>query len=162
MAEVNNMDVAGLLRRANRFMMELQLSVSAGGSLILQADLERIRSYIDSLQALHDHAVAQPELDLPETHPRAINIDLVPEFKELENEALTDLTYLLDLGRHELANSQSARQGAGLNKFDSRRIQALVAKTLAFLDEYIANFTPLDLPESSPMRDPTGQGRQGI
>jgi hypothetical protein len=59
-------------------------------------------------------------------------------------------------------HSQSARNAAGLTKFDEARLLAIVTKVENFLASYIATVTPLDLPESSPMRTAATAGKLGI
>lgn len=162
MVVVNNIDVAGLVRRMERFKYELEHCVSANGSEVKAADLKRIRSYLDALVAYTDHVVAQPQLDLPETSPRAIQLGELGMPMATENESIQDLLHLLTLARDELVNSQSARDASGLKSFDHDRLVAMATKAYNFLDNYVATFTPLDLPESSPMTAQTPAGRQGI
>ena len=67
--EVYNDDIAGVYRRINRFLEELQKSASSNVSDVNKFDLDRIKSYIESLTKYIDWIIAQPQLDLPETHP---------------------------------------------------------------------------------------------
>jgi len=159
---VNNHDVAGLARRINRFIDELQKSVSSESSQINAYDLERSKTYLQAVEEYHNWVTSQPQLDLPETHPRQINVEEGPALLNVENESLTDLVYMMSLTRDEILNGQSARQGSGLVVFDSNRLMAIVEKMNAFLDTYVSQVTPLDLPESSPMRSGAEEGRGGI
>ena len=159
---VYNHDVAGFYRRVNRFIEELVKAQSSGGSQILDADIARLDSYLQSIVTYRDWVVAQPQLDLPETHPRAYPLDDVPAIPELENESIMDLIRLFVLQRDELVNSQSARLGSGLIGFDDVRLMALVQKGQSFLTNYVKTTTPLDLPESSPSASMTGPGRGGV
>ena len=162
MADTNNHDIAGIARRINRFLEEVQRSVSSESSNTNDFDFTRTLTYLDAVTAYHDHAVAQPQLDLPETHPRVIVVDDGPELVAIENESLTDLCYMFQLAKDELMNSQSSRNSSGLIGFDSGRLMAVINKARVFMTEYVANVTPLDLPESSPMRDGAEPGRSGI
>jgi hypothetical protein len=162
MPTVNNHDVAGIARRINRFIDELQKSVSSESSQINAYDLERSRTYLKAVEEYHNWVMSQPQLDLPETHPRQINVEDGPALVSVENESLTDLVYMLALTRDEVLNGQSARQGSGLVIFDSNRLMAIVQKMNAFLETYVSEVTPLDLPESSPMRSGAQDGRAGI
>ena len=85
-----------------------------------------------------------------------------PVVPDMENESLSDICRLLELGRDELIHSQSARQGAKLIGFDSIRLLQIVDKCEKFMADYVAMATPLDLPESSPRAPMTGPGNQGI
>ncbi len=69
---------------------------------------------------------------------------------------------MMEVTREEIVNSQSARNPAGLNKFDSARLTANISKIRAFLIDYVGPITPLDLPESSPQEDTSGAGKKGI
>ena len=158
---VYNHDVAGLYRRINRFISELMHSVSGGTSNVRTADKERLSSYLSAIRAYHDWVIGQPELDLPETHPRQIELEIAPDPSKVENESVRDLITMLEIARDETVNGQSARDAAGMNKFDSARLIAVIEKCEAFLKDYIDTTTPLDLPESSPMREITAPGKKG-
>jgi len=159
---VNNHDIAGLHARINRFIEELMKSVSSGTSQVNAFDQTRLGTYLDAVDTYHAWVVGQPHLDLPETHPRPIELEPDPEIVDVENENVNDTVRMLAIARDELTNSQSARDGSNLNKFDSSRLTAVIAKVRAFLTTYITAATPLDLPESSPQADQSGPGRKGI
>lgn len=167
MAEVTfvyNMDVSGVARRLNRFISELIRSVSSGTSQVNGFDHQRALSYISATEVYIDHVVAQPQLDLPETHPRAFPVEPKVEWSinDIENESVIDLVQMLEITREEIINGQSARLPAGLISFDETRVRAVLAKANAFLTGYVSNVTPIDLPESSPMRDMVLPGRGGV
>lgn len=161
-AFVYNHDVVGLHRRLNRFIEEFSRSQSSPWSEILASDLTRARSYLNALRVYKAWVVAQPQLDLPETHPREYELDANPDIPDIENESVRDLINLFELTRDELVNGQSARVGSGLIAFDAIRFDAIVAKATAFLDDYVEPATPIDLPESSPMREITPPGAGGV
>ncbi len=118
MATVLNHDVAGLCRRVNRFIVEMQKSVSGGVADMNEFDQARLQKYLDAVRAYRNWVVAQPQLDLPETHPRPVEIGPDPETPDIENEAIRDVVYLLELCRDEMVHSQSARNPAGFIAFD--------------------------------------------
>lgn len=157
-----NHDVAGLQRRINRFIFEMIKSVSNSGSLMNDFDQNRLASYLAAIKGYVSFIVSQPQLDLPETSPRIIKLDPNPVWDLLENEAIIDVIRLLEIARDEVVNSQSSRNSSGLNKFDEARILSVVTKIEIFLNDYIKVVTPLDLPESSPMRVVTGPGLGGV
>lgn len=159
---VYNHDVAGLQRRINRFIVEMLKSVSNSGSMMNEFDQTRLSSYIGAIKAYVAWIVSQPQLDLPETSPRAYSLDENPTYDLVENESVVDVVRMLELVRDEVVHSQSARQSSGLIKFDEVRLLAVVNKVEAFLKTYIAEVTPLDLPESSPMRAAATGGKTGI
>lgn len=167
MADVNfvyNHDVAGVYRRINRFIEEVAHSVSSSGSQMNDYDQTRLATYLDAIDSYLGWVRAQPQLDLPETHPRQYNLAAAPVVNDadVENESAIDVIRMLELARDELINGQSARLGSGLIRFDDARVTAVVEKARRFLEGYIATVTPLDLPESSPMRTMTVSGRGGV
>ena len=157
-----NTDVFGVVRRINRFIEEIFLSASSGVSRTSVFDVARAKSYIGAIRAYVTWVVSQPELDLPETGPRAINLPASPVIPTIENESLYDLAILFELSRDELANSQSSRLSSNLIKYDRDRLVALLDKADAFITNFIQVVDPLDLPESSPMANVSGPGRQGV
>jgi len=160
--EVNNHDIAGLHARINRFIEEVHKSVSSGTSQVNKFDQDRLATYLNAIDTYHAWVIGQPQLDLPETHPQSIELEANPATPDAENENANDVIRLLAITRDELVNSQSARDAAGLNKYDSARLTAVISKVRAFLNDYISKVTPLDLPESSPQSAQTGPGRTGI
>ena len=119
-------------------------------------------SYLNAIDTYQDWVINQPALDLPETAPRTYELESPPEIVETENENVNDLVRIMLLARDELTNSQSARDPANLNKFDSSRLRAITEKCRQFVLTYIDVATPLDFPESSPQEATSGHGLTGI
>lgn len=162
MAFTYNHDVRGLHSRINRFIKELYHSQSSGVSLNIEADQIRLQTYLDAMTSYHAWVVAQPALDLPETNPTQHEFDEDPVLGTIENESIRDAIIMLEIARNELVHSQSARLKSSFLEFDTNRFLAMVNKLQNFLDNYIKVTTPLDLPESSPMREQSGPGRLGV
>ena len=162
MATVLNHDVAGLCRRLNRFIIELQKSASSSVSDMNEFDQARLQTYLDAVTIYRNWVVAQPHLDLPETHPKEIEVGENPETPNVDNEAIRDTVYILELCREEMVNSQSARRASGFISFDDSRLMAIVNKCQHFLDDYIKLVQPIDMPESSPLQETTGPGSLGV
>lgn len=159
---VNNLDVAGIIRRCRRFRYECVKSVSSGLAATTSNDVARMKSFLSAIIVYADWVVAQPELDLPESAPLSIDLGEPEELTMPENEALVDMEALWTAMDTEMGNSQSARMATGLISHDERRLRDLVGKADSFLDNYIAQVQPLDLPESAPLRAQTGAGRSGV
>jgi hypothetical protein len=157
-----NTDVFGIVRRINRFIEEIFLSASSGVSRTSSFDVNRAKSYIGAIRTYVTWVTSQPELDLPETGPRSIALPANPVIPTIENESLFDLAILFELGRDEVANSQSSRLSSNLIKFDKDRLIAILDKADAFIANYIQTVDPLDLPESSPAASMSGAGRTGV
>lgn len=159
---VNNHDVVGVVKRLDRYCLELHKSVSSAGSELNPFDTERLQSYLDSLVSYIAWVTGQPQLDLPESSPKDHTVADPMAFPDVENEGTNDCLRLLGLCRTELTNSQSARDAAGLKAHDKKRILSVVAKVQALLTDHISAQDALDLPESSPQAASSGSGRTGI
>lgn len=160
--KVQNHDIVAMIRKIRRFEKELTKSVSSGLSELSKFDLLRLNAYISALKAFKKFSISQPELDLPESSPLETDLGEMDELQDVEND---DIAYLLSLTRIikiELVNSQSARRSASLVEHDSLRMDSFILKAETFIGEYIAENSPLDLPESSPMVMGTGHGNHGI
>ena len=151
--EVNNHDVLGLVRRINRFIVELTHAASAGISEMTGHDITRLKTYLTAISTYKAWVIGQPILDLPETHPQVYALPVPPSVPGLDNDSVADILTLLGKLRDEMVAGQSGRYASGLNAHDAVRFDAIVAKVTAFLEDYVELATPLDLPESSP-RDP--------
>ena len=160
--KVFNHDIAGLYNRMNRFMEEIYKSVSSSGSQMNSFDQLRLEKYLAAITSYMAWITSQPQLDLPETHPREIVLKAGPVINDVENESVNDVLRMICIARDELVNSQSARVPAGLIKFDAERLTAVITKCEAFLTNYIKLVDPLDLPESSPAVGMSGSGKVGV
>jgi len=159
--DTNNHDVRALHSELNRYVEEVQKAQSANLAVIREADMIRFRSYLARYIEILDWVVAQPQVDLPESHPDVYVLEefLAPD--KLENEVLNTFSTLLSLARKENANSASSRGPSGLLPQDEARQRQYVAKMNALLgmSEVI---TPADFPESSPRAAGITDGRGGI
>lgn len=159
---VYNHDLVGLYDRINRFLEEVNKSVSAGSSYLNAADKQRLNSYLQAIREYQAFVTGAPQLDLPETSPRQYTLKPAPQLPEPESEICADIQRMFTLARDELMRCQSARQPAGLNTFDDQRLTAIVDKVESYLTGYVDTATPLDLPESAPAMAMTGHGRTGV
>lgn len=161
--QTQNLDIAGLINRSRRFKFEWAKSASGNVSHVSIHDANRLRSYLKSMAAYIDFFQMQPQLDVPEYHGgRVIELGDGPTIQKVENESVNDLIELWTLLETELVNCQSSRLAVRLIDPDLLRVNAILEKMSNFLEQYMINILPLDLPESSPMRDGVGAGRTGI
>ncbi len=160
--EVNNQDIAGLHARLNRFLREVYKSASSSLAAITTPDMTRFKSYLNAVTVYQTWVVGQPELDLPETHPRVYTLESDPTITDVNNEAVNDFLRMLENTRGELVNAASARRAAGLSQADSQRLTNNITKATSFLVDYVEPITPLDLPETSPAAVSSGAGTTGI
>jgi len=162
MPEVLNQDLPGLHKRINRFLTEIYKSQSSSISEVTAADQTRIITYIDAIDSYHSWMTSQPDLDLPETSPNPFTLEANPEMAPVESESCNDLIRQFQTLRDEIVNGQSARRSSGMIGFDSIRLTACTTKCRSFMTDFVANVTPLDLPESSPAKATSGLGRMGV
>lgn len=162
MAKTMNHDIAGFVRRMRRFKYEWAKSASGNVAFVSEADADRLRSYLRGLLAYKAWFQTQPILDLPETSPREIDLGEAEQLAMPENEAIVDIMEHWDILEYELIHSQSSRMPARLISHDERRADQLLEKMSRFLEDYIMQIQPLDLPESSPLRGDVGPGRRGL
>lgn len=159
---VNNMDMAGVISRMRRFRYETIKAVSSGVANVSGSDVLRLKSYSSAVTQYLDWVASSPVLDLPESSPREYDMGEPEKLDMPENESLVDVMRLWDVAELEVSNSQSARNATGIISHDEKRIRDIIQKMEAFIDGYIAQVQPLDLPESAPLRPNTGAGRTGI
>jgi len=159
---VYNLDVTYLADKLARYAYEVMKSVSANLAFTNEFDMARMLKYLDDVDAAVKYVLAQPQLDMPESHPMLHPIEPFPTVPNMESDELDHAARLLRAGYVELANSQSARMPAGLLAFDAARISALVQKNRNWLTDYVQKRQPMDLPESSPQQPMTGDGRPGV
>lgn len=161
-AGVFNVDVTYLCDKIARYSIEVMKSVSSNLAFTNEFDMARMLKYLDDVDAAVTYVQAQPQLDMPESHPMMHPIEPFPTVVDMESDELDHVVRLLRAGYIELANSQSARMPAGLLPFDGGRVSALVQKNRNWLTQYVQKRQPMDLPESSPQEPMTGDGRPGV
>ncbi len=148
--EVFNDDIAGIYHRINKYIVECQLSASANVAAVNEFDMVRMDAYLKVITSYIDWVVAQPALDLPETHPQLVTLKPKPEILDIENLMIQDCIRLWERARDECTASQSARNPTGMISFDEKRLRAVIEKTEKYMTDHIAKVSPIDLPESSP------------
>ena len=159
---VFNLDVTYLADKLARYAGEVQMSVSSNVAFVNEFDMDRLQKYLTDIDRAVAYVLDQPQLDMPESHPMMHPIQAFPEMRNMESDEWDHVVRLLRAGYIELVNSQSARLGAGLMPFDARRISALIAKTRQWLNDYVSERSPMDLPETSPQQTMSPAGQAGV
>jgi hypothetical protein len=159
---VFNVDVTYLADKLARYAAEVQMSVSSNVAFVNEFDMARLQNYLTDIDRAMSYILDQPQLDLPESHPMLHPIQPFPQMRDMESDEWDHVVRLLRSGYIELVNSQSARLGAGLMPFDARRVTALVAKTRQWLNDYVSERSPMDLPETSPQQAMSPAGSSGV
>ena len=162
--EVVNADVAGLTERADEVIYEIAKSQSANLTDMRPFDRTRITQYNAMLKRYANWVVSAPDVDLPETHPRMYPVKYISKdvSDDVENKAVRDLVRFYRSLITELTNSQSARLANGLTSHDKRRFDLVMEKIENFLEEYVDETQPLDMPESAPSSEAVEHGYQGV
>jgi hypothetical protein len=156
---VSNFDVATMVDRTTIYAREVFYSASASnGSVYLEQDLIRHRTYVENLQTVLDRIRATP-MDLPKVHGEGFSLlmdfPLDEDIVKVENQYVKEVLRRLQALWYELTNSQSADQTSGINEFDSIRIEAILNAISSILNDAAE---PLDLPENIGNR-PVPEGR---
>lgn len=159
---VYNLDVTYLADKLARYAGEVQMSVSSNVAFVNEFDMDRLQKYLTDIDRAVAYVLDQPQLDMPESHPMMHPIQPFPDVRNMESDEWDHVFRLLRAGYIEIVNSQSSRLGAGLMPFDARRITALVAKTRQWLNDYVAERSPMDLPETSPQQTMSPAGKAGV
>lgn len=162
--EVVNADVAGLAERTDEVIFEIAKSQSANLTDMRPFDRTRIDEYNSMLKRYAAWVVDAPDVDLPETHPRAYPVKYISKdiSDDVENKSVRDLVRFYRSLITELTNSQSARLANGLTTHDKRRFDLVMEKIENFLQDYVDETQPLDMPESAPSSDAVESGYRGI
>jgi hypothetical protein len=157
-----NLDVASLIRRLDRTLVEITKSQSSGVSGTLPFDFTRLEEAIKMLKSFKAFAEGLPFMDTPETTPIIINVDCYGTIPPIENDSAWDMAQIVDTMMQELAGSQSSNIGNGfLPPHDGKRFDDYVAR-LEKLIAHSKGTEPVDYPESSPRAVSTGPGVTGI
>jgi len=163
MSKTMNVDVAALCSRGRRYRKEIESAQSANVAFVNEHDFRRFKANLNSLIAYIDFAQSQSLMDSPEYHGgRELDLGDREELQPRENEAINDLCRLYEVFDVELVNCQSSRMSSKFVSHDEKRLRDIVARAHAFLDQYISQILPLDLPETSPSKASVPAGRTGV
>lgn len=162
MINVRNKTVMSLARKFARARHELHHSGSANHQTFEDADIVRHMSYLDDIVGYLNYAQNRKPLDQPKARPQEFEIPDPIKFPLVENEAVNDLNQMLYDMEVEVSHCPSNSRAGGLSPFDEKRLLEAVNDAKDFIMNYAAKLTPLDFPESSPMREKVGQGRSGV
>ena len=159
--KTNNHDVASLMRRFDRMLIEITKSVSANTASMLPFDFGRVEQHLRMMKSFKAWAISEPLLDAPESNPLLINVDCRGVAGNIENDSAWDLAQLVDTAILELGNSESSRWSSGLSPHDAKRFDDYMSRVDRLL-AHIKGAEPVDSPESSPREVNAGEGTTGI
>jgi hypothetical protein len=163
MAKTMNLDVSALCHRARRYRRELELAASGNVAFMSEHDFRRAKANLNSLVAYLDFSQSQMILDLPEYHGgREVDLGEPAALVAVENESINDMCRLYEAFEVELVNCPSSRMACKFISHDDIRLRSIIERGNQFLDGYIAQILPLDLPETSPSRASVPRGSTGL
>lgn len=157
-----NTDIAQLVRRCERVIVEMQHAQSASVTMTIEADRLRIEKYIRDVQTQLDTVNAMGIPDVPETMPEIINLSPQPDDIKVTNDDFYSVIQQWYVLRDELVNSQSSRLGGGLLAPDYKRAKDLMTRIETLFSRFIPAIDPGDYPESTPNVAVVGPGHRGI
>ena len=157
----NNHDVASLVRRLDRLLVEVTKSASSNVSALMPFDLNRVQQHLKMMESFKAWCAKQPHMDAPESSPIQIDVACYGSVGPIENDSVWDLAQLFDTMMLELANCVSSRLSANLLPHDAARWDSYVVRVKDLL-LHIQGAEPTDNPESMPREVNTGEGITGI
>lgn len=158
---VKNFHVASLIERLLDARANALRSETANSNDLLDADLERIRSYHGELNSFMEFVRSRPRLDAPHSHPYQFNIEFVGEETptRVQNRSIRDLSRIYELTIKSLGESDSANIGSGIIEHDFVRFNKFMTQADALV-AFMVEVKPLDKPETVPLHADVEQGSQ--
>ena len=153
---VRNMDIVGAVERADRYAFDMCRFESASQNIITEFDITRIQSYNNALRLYVDTLAAAPATDNPHSYPGQYTIYYLTEnfdFDTVKNKALRDITRMYVNLWVNLSRGESADMSNGYTKFDLHRFHLHMDRIDYYINSYIEQALPIDLPESSAYED---------
>ena len=161
--KTNNHDVAGLVRRLDRALVEVTKSQSTAISGTLPFDNARLKTYITSARSYRAWMSAEPFMDCPATTPMFIEVPCYGQVLTMDNDSAWDVAQLLDTAIMELQSADCGRISNGFPvKEDGVRFDNTIKRIENLLLNFMEKIEPVDYPESSPRFASTGQGNTGL
>lgn len=134
------------------FRNEIFKTASSGNYNASIHDIARYRQYHATMEADLAYLFAQAQLDLPKTHPTAIELPDPPQDYNLDSPRVVFLLRLLDAGCKELVESQSSERASGVETHDHDRCKAVLDAIKGWIDNMEAT-QPIDAPEHANMAE---------
>lgn len=161
--KTNNHDIAGLVRRMDRALVEVTKSQSTAISGTLPFDNVRLKAYIASARSYRTWMSGEPFMDAPATTPLYIEVPCYGQVVPMDNDSAWDVAQLLDTAILELQSADSGRISNGFPvKDDGVRFDRTIERIEKLLLNFMEKVEPVDYPESSPRAASTGQGNTGL
>lgn len=159
---ISNMDVVYVDELLVDFRYQLAKSSAADQTdgFPVEADMVRLKDRIVDLAVKWTFLTAQPHLDAPETHGRAVyKVPVIEEVAEPSNRDVRRLINFIEMIYREVTLSQSAVMTNGISTHDAERGLSYINNLRGLVADYIETRTPNDFPEVSPRYPQVGPGR---
>lgn len=158
---VKNFHVASLIERFLDARANVLRSETANSNALLDADLERIKSYHEELEEFMVWVNSRPRLDAPNSHPHQFAIEFVGTdiATRVQNRSIRDLTRIYELAIKSLGESDSANIASGIIEHDLVRFDKFMQQAKSLV-EFMEEIQPLDKPETVPTQPSVEQGSQ--
>ena len=155
---VRNMDVVGIVERIDRTIYELMESESSELNSLEEYDVKRVLDYNTALRTYADVINAANRMDLPHSYPQMYAIKYITQgvdYNGTKNRIIRDLVRYYANAMVQWSRSESADKSNGFYDADYNRFILIMDRIDGYMESYIKEATPLDLPESSAFEDRT-------
>ena len=156
--KVRNMDVVGAVERIDRTIYELMESESSMLNSLEEYDIERVLQYNAALRTYCAVINSANRMDLPHSYPGMFDIKYITketDYDGTKNRIIRDLVRYYANAMVQWSRSESADKSNGFYEADYTRFLLIMDRIDAYMEAYIKEATPLDLPESSAYEDRT-------
>ena len=153
-----NMDVVGIVERIDRYAYDICKFESATQNQITEYDMARIQQYNAALRTYVATLNDANKMDLPHSFPAMYDIRYLCEdggidIDEIKNKAIRDIVRLYVNCWVQWSRSESADASNGFHPADYTRFLLIMDRIDYYIQSYIEQALPLDLPESSAFED---------
>lgn len=145
--KIQNLDILDLTYRIDRWLNEMQKSVSATRNESTKADRDRWNALLGDFGRKFILSKAEPEMDLPKYHPISRPLPPVPVLEDKQNVDVMRCTHLLIACRTEILESGDAERVSGFSEAGAGRIDAVIKRLTATMKEIDEN-PEVDSPNS--------------
>ena len=153
---VRNPDIVGAVERADKYAYDMCRFESASINEITEFDINRILSYNGALRVYIQTLNEAPATDNPHSYPGMYSIYYLTQdfdFDSVKNKAIRDIVRQYVNLWVNLSRSESADKSIGYLIFDYNRAMTHLDRIDFYIESYIKQALPLDLPESSAFED---------
>jgi hypothetical protein len=145
-----------LVETFDRYWVEtLEAYQSRDGNTVHEADIQRLKDYMDDLRKFIDYWVARQTIDQPHSSNMQFNIPpaSAPAVENFQNIFWYDHAIEMYQIRLNMRQSQSRNQTQGFHPNDVERWLSYFQDRIDYFEKYVSQATPMDLPQSTSNAD---------